>query len=113
MKLGDNKSAQLTEPLWHYSHATIRSYLDKMHRYTTLDAEQMVQTGKHRSGRPVEPEAHLPWELAARQFVKMYVYKKGFLDGSAGLIWCALSAYYEWEMGYKYIRLKEALGSKR
>ena len=102
VKLGDNKSTVLTEPLWHYSHATVKSYLEKMHRYTTLDAEQMFRTGKHRSGTVVEPAALLPWYLAAKQFSKMYFYKKGFLDGSAGLIWCVLSAYYEWEMGYKY-----------
>ena len=106
LSLGDKHSEILTEPLWHYSHTTVKSYLDKMHQYTTLDAEQMVRTGKHRSGTSMEPAVLLPWYLAVKQFVKMYFYKQGFLDGSAGLIWCALSAYYEWEMGYKFLQLK-------
>jgi hypothetical protein len=74
-----------------------------MHRYTTLDAEEMVQTGKHRSGRPIRPSWLLPWRLSLRQFVKLYFYRRGLLDGYAGFIWCVLSGYYEWEMGKKYL----------
>jgi glycosyltransferase involved in cell wall biosynthesis len=103
IKLGDSLSATLNSPLTHYSHTTLRSYLQSMHRYTSLDAEQMKETGRHRSGRSVKPAFWLPYKLALRQFLKLYFYRRGFLDGSTGFIWSYLSAYYEWEMARKYL----------
>jgi len=107
LKLRDADSKILSQPLLHHSHPTIQSYLKKMHRYTTLDAEQMKRTGRHRSGRPVRPTTILPFRLAARQLVKLLFYRRGILDGYAGIVWCVLSAYYEYEMGRKYIALCE------
>ncbi|MBI4022098.1 MAG: glycosyltransferase family 2 protein [Candidatus Andersenbacteria bacterium] len=105
VKLGDPDTVLITEPLIHYSHHTIRSYLDKMHRYTALDAEYMARGGRHRSGRRVQPRWWLPYYLAARQLFKLLFYRRGILDGYAGVIWCLLSAYYEWEMGKKYKKM--------
>ncbi|MFH1353932.1 MAG: glycosyltransferase family 2 protein [bacterium] len=105
IKLHDRNSAVLKSPLLHHSHTTINSYLKKMHRYTTLDAQQMHKTGRHRSGRPVQPAFYLPYYLCLRQFIKLYFYRRGLLDGYAGFIWCVLSAYYEYEMAKKYLKL--------
>jgi glycosyltransferase involved in cell wall biosynthesis len=105
--LGDNLSTPLRRPLLHHSHATMAAYLRRMAEYTALDSQQMAIHNRHRSGRPVRPTWWLPHYLAARQFAKMYVYKKGLLDGYVGLVWSALSAYYEWTMAKKYILLKE------
>jgi glycosyltransferase involved in cell wall biosynthesis len=105
IQLDDRFSRVLNEPLLHYSHQTIGSYLKKMHHYTALDAAHLAKTGHHRSGRPVKPSFFLPWQLAARQFVKLAVYRRGLLDGWAGFIWCTLSAYYEYEMAKKYLEL--------
>lgn len=98
-------SPVLKAPLLHHSHKTIKSYLEKMHHYTTLDAQKMAKTQMHRSGRPVKKTYLLPWHLSLRQFIKLYFYKKGFLDGYAGFIWSVLSAYYEFEMANKYHKL--------
>lgn len=102
--LGDQHSAILSAPLLHHSHPTIRSYIEKMHTYTTLDAKQMLRANRHRSGRPVKPRLWLPVWLALRQFVKLLIYRQGILDGLPGITWCVLSAYYEFEMGTKYVR---------
>ena len=106
IKLGDDISAVLKHPLLHHSHQTITAYLKRMAEYTALDAQQMAKTGRHRSGRPVKPVWYLPYYLAARQFLKLYFYKQGFLDGSAGFLWSVLSGYYEWTMAKKYRLLK-------
>ena len=102
--LGDQHSAILSNGLLHYSHPTIQSYMAKMHTYTTLDAKQMLRTKAHRSGRPVKPRIWLPIWLALRQFIKLLIYRRGIWDGLAGITWCVLSAYYEFEMGQKYVR---------
>lgn len=105
IQLGDPHSRVLTGELLHYSHPTTSSYLRRMDRYTTLDAKQMAQTKKHRSGREITPSFFLPLHLAARQFIKLFIYRKGFKDGWAGFIWCLFSAYYEFTMGKKFLKL--------
>ena len=108
--LGNDHSTLITEPLLHHSHTTVASYLTKMHRYTSLDAQDMLRTRRHRSGRSIYPSPLLPLHLALRQFLKLLLYRRGLLDGRAGIIWCALSAYYEWEMAKKFLSLvKESL----
>lgn len=105
IKLNDALSGKLTTPLNHYSHPTIKSYLARMHHYTTLDAKEMAKTHQHRSGRTVKPHIFLPYVLATRQFIKLYFYRHGLLDGYTGLMWSSLSAYYEYEMAKKYLKL--------
>jgi len=104
--LGDKHSQVLENPLAHYSHNTINAYLKRMAQYTALDAQRMAKGDKHRSGRPVKPTWYLPGYLMVRQFIKLYFYKRGLLDGYVGLLWSALSAYYEYVMGKKYLALK-------
>ena len=102
VKYKDDRSGEITAPIIHHSHETIASYLQKMHRYTSLDAKRMKQTGAHRSGRSIQDSILLPYKLGCRQFIKLLVYKKGILDGWQGIVWCVVSAYYEFEMGKKY-----------
>lgn len=105
VRLGDARSAVLSSLLTHHGHDSVKSYLRKMHRYTTLDAKQMLQARKHRSGRTITANIALPFLLAARQFIKLAFWRRGILDGYQGLLWSTLSAYYEWEMGWKFLRL--------
>lgn len=110
IKLGDEHSWILKNYLLHHSHKTFKSYLETMHKYTELDAEQMVKTGKHRSGRSVKTTRWLPLWLAVRQFIKLMFYRKGFLDGCEGWAWCFLSAYYEYEMSVRFLFLSKNSG---
>ncbi len=101
----DGISGEINQPIVHHSYATIGAYLKKMHRYTTLDAQDMHERGMHRSGRKVQKSFFLPYALAFRQLVKLLFYRKGILDGWQGIVWSVLSAYYEFEMGMKYLAL--------
>ncbi len=103
--LGDNRSGLIVEPLLHYSHPTIKSYLNKMQHYTTLDAKQMFTTNQHRSGKPVSPSFILPYRLGLKQLIKLLFYRRGILDGYSGIVWSILSAYYEYTMAKKYLHL--------
>jgi (heptosyl)LPS beta-1,4-glucosyltransferase len=79
--------ADLSGDLLHYTDPNLYHYFEKFNRYTTLAAEEAGKRGK-RFGmtdlfiRPI-------W-----LFVKMYVLKRGFLDGVQGLILALLSAAY-------------------
>lgn len=105
LKLTDAESAVLTSPLVHHSHSTIGSYLTTMHGYTTLDAAQMLSSMRHRSGRLIRVTFWQPWYQASRQLLKLLFYRRGIFDGWAGIVWCFLSAYYEWEMTWKFLTL--------
>lgn len=105
VKYKDHLSGELETPIIHQSYNSISAYLTKMHRYTTLDAEDMHERSAHRSGRAVEKSFTLPYTLAFRQLGKLLIYRKGILDGWQGIVWSILSAYYEFEMGKKYLAL--------
>lgn len=104
-KYKDGVSGEIEEPIIHQSYTTISDYLQKMHTYTTLDAQNMQKHNTHRSGRTVRKTFVLPYSLAIRQLGKLLFYKKGILDGWQGIVWSCLSAYYEFEMGQKYLAL--------
>jgi len=109
LKFKKSNSGIIKEPLLHRSHKTVRTYLKKMHYYTTLDAQQMHKSQAHRSGQSLQPSFWLPIYLFTKQLIKMLFYRRGLLDGCAGLVWCFLSAYYEYESGKKYLALEHKI----
>jgi len=81
--------------LLHYTDPTWTHYLQKLARYSDLSAAALYETGRR---------ARL-WDLTVRplyQFVRTYILKLGFLDGRAGLILAAGSAFHVFS---KYARL--------
>jgi len=78
---------QLTHDLQHYAYRDIAHHHETMQRYTTLAANQMAADGR-RAGL-FDLLVHPP-----AAFLRNYVLKRGFLDGSAGLIISAMNAHY-------------------
>jgi glycosyltransferase involved in cell wall biosynthesis len=78
---------RLQNDLHHYAYRDISHHHATMDRYTTLAAEDMLAAGR-RAG-VMELALHPPMA-----FLRNYVLKRGFLDGSAGLIISAMNAYY-------------------
>ncbi|MBC7415103.1 MAG: glycosyltransferase family 2 protein [Herminiimonas sp.] len=77
-------TGRLLEPIIHYSYRNDDDYLRKLAQYSTLGARQAFAAGKRSSFGGALTHA-----LAA--FLRCYVFKRGFLDGAAGLM-VALSA---------------------
>jgi glycosyltransferase involved in cell wall biosynthesis len=88
---------RLRHPLMHYSFRSFSQYWGKMQRYSDWSASQMWKEGK-RAGwisialRPVQ------------RFLKMYVVRRGFLDGLHGLVLSMLGAF---TVFLKYAKLWE------
>lgn len=81
------KAGYLKNPLIHYTYSGLEQYLNKFNRYTTLSAEMIYERGRrinlfHLIFRP-------PLE-----FIKMFILKRGFLDGIHGLIISMMSSMY-------------------
>lgn len=88
--------SSLRGPLLHRPYRDLSEYLAKLDRYTSLAARQARERGRRFS-----PVQHL---VLPGVFFKRYVLQLGFLDGSAGFVWCALAAYYAW---LKRLKLRE------
>lgn len=72
-------------PLIHYSFRKQEDFLRKMVQYAVLGAEQARAKGRRSS-------IFKAISFAAVDFVRMYIWRRGFLDGSAGLTIAILSA---------------------
>lgn len=83
----DGPTGHLAHPLIHYTDPTLEHYLKKFNIYTSLAAQQLYQDG--RRFRWIDLIGRPPF-----MFLKMYVIKRGFLDGVQGLILCVLSSCY-------------------
>ena len=89
------RTGRLKNDLFHYTDPDYGHYLEKLNRYTSMDALQQYQKGKAGSSinlliRP------------AAAFFKAYVVKRGFLDGLPGLILAVSSAFHVFA---KYVKL--------
>jgi glycosyltransferase involved in cell wall biosynthesis len=82
----DGPCGQLTQELLHYSYRNLSDHLDRINAYTTLAARQMHERGR-RAGT-VDLLLHPP-----AAFLRNYVLRRGFLDGTAGLILSIVNAY--------------------
>jgi glycosyltransferase involved in cell wall biosynthesis len=72
--------------LEHRSYETLDDVLEKLERYTAWGAREIVRSGR-RAG---------PWEILTHppaRFVKTYLLKSGFRDGTHGAVLAAFSAY--------------------
>jgi glycosyltransferase involved in cell wall biosynthesis len=89
------RTADLKNPLIHYSYPNVGDVLEKLNRYSTGHARDMRAQGKHGS----LTRAVLAGAFA---FVRTYVLRLGFLDGRHGLMLAIFNAEYTY---YKYVKL--------
>ncbi len=96
-RLTEGKPAQLRGEIEHYSFRDVSHHLQKIDVYTTMVAEQW-----HEEGRRVSPVQVLVHPFAA--FLRNYVARGGFRQGTAGLLVSILNSYYVF---LKFVKLWE------
>ncbi len=91
------KIGELKNDLLHFTDPNLYHYVTKFNRYTSLASNDLLKNGKSfkKSDIPVRP----CW-----QFIKMYFLRRGFLDGTQGLLLAMLSSAYVFT---KYAKLWE------
>jgi glycosyltransferase involved in cell wall biosynthesis len=98
----DGRVDWVTQPLLHYDSPTLRKYLKRADRYTTLTAQELLKSTQG-------PMAlGLPWLLIkpVGTFVSLYFRHKGLLDGVPGLVFALLSGlHFPWAY-WKFLRLR-------
>src|ERR1700679_3960152 len=91
------KTLELDEPMNHYTYDSIHQYLEKMNRYSDLSIIDIKQKKKTFWKFYVTVAPFLT-------FFRMYISRRGFLDGWHGLVVCGLSAFHDF---CKYAKLWE------
>jgi hypothetical protein len=98
----NGKLSKLKGHVLQYPFLNLQQFFWKMDRYSTLRAGEMHRA--KRKFRVTDIIAHPP-----AMFFRMYVMKRGFLDGAVGLVLSMLYAYYTM---IKYIKLWELNAQK-
>ncbi|ASK30834.1 beta 1,4 glucosyltransferase [Chryseobacterium sp. T16E-39] len=95
----NQKSGTLEGRLDHYTYKSIHCHVSKINKYSDMMAEKMFDNGKRikRFKIIVSP---------VFEFVKVFIFKLGFLDGFAGYYVAKTMSYYTF---LKYIKLREKI----
>ncbi|HYH02561.1 MAG TPA: glycosyltransferase family 2 protein, partial [Bacillota bacterium] len=86
---------QLKNAIIHYTYISWERYFNKFNHYTSLFASQGYKDGKR--ARWADIIVRPPWA-----FIRMYILKKGFLDGKIGFIMAVFHFFYTMA---KYVKL--------
>lgn len=84
----------INEPLIHYTYPTIGIQITKLNRYSDLQAQEFINSGKYYSILSA-------MFFCIIKFITMYFIRLGFLDGRAGFILCYNTAF---SVYLKYIK---------
>ena len=82
--LDSGSTGSLEGDILHYSYDSISQHLQTIDKFTDIAARDLIDKGRHVS--ILTPLTHACWI-----FIKLYILKRGFLDGFAGLCVAVLS----------------------
>jgi glycosyltransferase involved in cell wall biosynthesis len=90
-------TARLKNDLLHYTYRDMAHHIEKMNDFTTLSARQMYEQGRRAGVGKIAVTPLL-------EFLRVYIAKRGFLDGFAGF---AVSVLHSKYVFLKYAKLRE------
>ena len=91
---------RLDGDIYHYSFDSISEHLQTIDKFTEIGADELIR--RNRRFNLLSPLTHASWI-----FIKLYLIKRGFLDGFAGLTVSVLSCMHV------YIKYSKALIKRR
>jgi glycosyltransferase involved in cell wall biosynthesis len=97
------ETRKLKSEMIHYNYRNISHHMEKVNAYTTIMASRMFEAGQKAS------LVKLIFHPAGR-FIRMYILKRGFLDGARGLVMAVIAMFYVF---LKYAKLWEMHRGKK
>ena len=113
----NGRTAHLQNDMLHFAYPDIFTWIEKHNRYSNWEARVEVEGTDDRTGKPNigghlsarrrirELSRRMPFRPTLR-FLYSYVWKRGFLDGLEGYMFCRLLATYEMFSVYKAQELR-------
>jgi glycosyltransferase involved in cell wall biosynthesis len=106
--------ARLRSPIEHEDLDPVRTWFDRHNRYSDWEAwleqhprvREQVRRAKTRQGQVFHRAPFKP----VLSFAYAYVWKRGFLDGRAGLDYALAMAFYRWQIALKSRELHASAG---
>lgn len=96
----EGKTKVLSNPLLHFSHPTLKDFLESINEWSTLNAEEFFNQGC----RPSLCE----WFKPFGKFIRDYFLKFGFLDRAPGFVFAVLMSLHSFLVrGKLYLLLKK------
>ncbi len=89
----------LKNPLLHTPHKSISSFLSKINRYSTLEAEYRFKRGRRSSLFYISV-------YPLGKFLRSYILLRGFLDGTPGLIMAVMMSFHSFQTWTKLYLLQ-------
>jgi glycosyltransferase involved in cell wall biosynthesis len=105
LQVSQGTTGKLASHIIHYSYLDDESVLHKLNHYSTLGAKQAYASGKR--GGLGKALAH-----ALSAFLRSYVFKRGFLDGRAGVMVAISAAESTYHKYLKLMLLSEGSAKK-
>lgn len=95
----DRKAGMMEGKLNHYTYKSIYHHVSKINKYSDMMAEKMFERGKKYQNFKIIMSPVF-------EFIKVYIFKLGFLDGFAGFYVAKTMSYYTF---LKYMKLREKI----
>jgi glycosyltransferase involved in cell wall biosynthesis len=86
-KLNEGKPRKLRREMEHYAYRDVSHHLQKINAYTTLIADQWMEDGRRTNALRIVIHPMLA-------FLRNYVWRAGFRQGTTGLVISLLNSYY-------------------
>lgn len=99
MVIIDGASDFFKHPIIHHHYKNIKEFIERTKKYTNLEVTILSKDKKNGSFLAI-----LIYPPA--KFLKVYFYKKGFLDGWHGFIYAVLLAYYSFLKRFKFFKYR-------
>lgn len=87
----DGTTRRLASPLHHFPYGSVDALLIKLNRYTTFESRQRIRDGATLTDGDFPALSFL---RSVRLFIRLYVERKGYLDGRMGLIVSVVASLY-------------------
>ena len=105
VEVEDGNVITLEGDIHHYSFNSISEHIQTLDNFTEIGAQEIICQGKN-------VNIWTPWLHSIWTFIRLYIFKRGFLDGYAGLVVSVLSGMHVFVKYNKVLSTKWAKISK-
>lgn len=101
----EGRKGSLKHPIFHYSHPAVSDFLRHLNQYSSLRAQELFASGRRSNLLQI---VFYP----VFKFLYLYLFSRGFLDGTPGFISAMMMAFYSFLVRGKLYLLNRGIGER-